>query len=117
MTSKRFSATARSSAWRKLGRGFMEDSRSGLARRTGVVGRHGAAAQLVQKAENLPVRHVLALVVAIVMNDLAERAADRRTAIDGGEADRQDVVDHQEVGDSKHTLERLLHVNGDVLRA
>src|SRR4029453_19230401 len=105
MTSNRFSATARSSAWRKLGRRFMENSRSGFAGRPGVVSRHGAAAQLVQEAEDLAVRHVLALVVVIVMDDLAARGAHRRTAIDGGEADRQDMVDHQEVGDAEHALE------------
>src|SRR5262249_3750531 len=83
----------------------------------GVVRRPGAPAQLMQKAQHLLVRHVLALVIAIVMNDLVEGAPDRGTAVDGGKADRQDVVDHQEIGHAEQALERLLDVDGDVLRA
>src|SRR5215510_10315546 len=83
--------------------------------RLGMIGRHGAATQLMQKAQHLLVRHVLALIIAIVMNDLAKGAPDGRAAIDGGKADRQDVVDHQEIGHAKHALERFLDVDGDVL--
>src|SRR5262252_1259666 len=82
--------------------------------RLGVIGRHGAATQLMQKAQHLLVRHVLALVIAIIMNDLVEGASDGGTAVDGGKADRQDVVDHQEIGHAEHALERLLDVDGDV---
>src|SRR5262245_29757916 len=88
-----------------------------IGRRLGMIGRHGAPPQLMQKAQHLLVRHVLALVIAIVMNNLVEGAADRGTAVDGGKADRQDMVDHQEIGHAEHALERLLDVDSDVLRA
>src|SRR5262245_3255691 len=75
-----------------------------IGRRLGMIGRHGAPPQLMQKAQHLLVRHVLALVIAIVMNNLVEGAADRGTAVDGGKADRQDMVDHQEIGHAEHAL-------------
>src|SRR5580704_5274693 len=75
------------------------------------------AAQLAQKFDDLFVRHVFLHVVAVVMHDVLERPARAGAAVHCRPADRNDVMDHHQVGHAEHALERLLDMDGDVLRA
>src|SRR5208282_191896 len=75
------------------------------------------SAKLAQEFDDLFVRHVFAHVVAIVVHDIFERTAHARPPLHRRKTHRDDVMDHDEVGHAQNTLERLLDVDGDVLRA